>query len=78
MKSLEKKFESSSIEMPMSSSFPSFYVCDEQMPEIADWEPDGEYTITVKVRVKTKSQFATMEGVDTDSCLEVLAYEISK
>lgn len=74
MKSLEMKSEPG-LEMPTMSSFPSFYVCDEQMPEIADWEADGEYTLTVKFRVKTKSQTADLEGIDTDACLEVLAYE---
>lgn len=79
MKSLEKKPEPSlEMDMPMmGSSFPSFYVCDEQMPEISKWEPDGEYTLKVKVRVKTKSQVATVDGVDTDSCLEVLSYEVA-
>jgi hypothetical protein len=77
MKSLEMKPEPS-LEVSIPSSFPSFYVCDEQMPEIAGWEPDGEYTLKVKVRVKTKSQVANLDGVDVDSCLEVLSYDISE
>jgi len=77
MKSLEMKPEPS-MEMPMQgSSFPTFYVCDEQMPEIADWETDGEYTLTVKVRVKSKSEETTMDGIDTDATLEVLSYDVS-
>ena len=66
------------LDMPSMPSYPSFYVCDEQMPEVSSWEPDGEYTMTVKVRVKTKSQVATVDGIDTDSCLEVLSYEVQK
>lgn len=66
------------MDMPIMASFPAFYVCDDQMPEVADWDVDGEYTMIVKVRVKTKSQVATIDGVDTDSCLEVLSYEVTK
>ena len=65
------------LDMPMSSRFPSFYVCDEQMKEITDWATDSEYTLTVKVRVKSKQQEATVDGIDTDSCLEVLSYEVT-
>lgn len=75
MKSLEMQSEPM-LEMPMQSSFPSFRVCDEQMSEITDWPVDGEYTLTVKVRVKTKDQESTVDGVDTDACLEVLSYEV--
>lgn len=79
MKSLERNTEFGlDMEVPSSPSFPTFYVCDEQMPEIADWEVEGEYTLTVKVRVRNKSQSATVDGVDTDSTLELLAYEVSK
>jgi len=77
MKSLEMKMEPT-LDTPLMPSYPSFYVCDEQMPEVSDWEPDGEYTMTIIVRVKTKSQVATVDGVDTDSCLEVLSYDVSK
>ncbi len=76
MKSLELK-EDPSFEMASYGPiFPTFYVSDEQMPEITDWDVEGEYTLTVKVRVKNKTQAATVDGVDTDSVLEVLAYEI--
>lgn len=77
MKSLEMKSELM-MDSPTRSMYPSFYVCDEQMSEIAKWEVDGEYTMTVKVRVVSKSQRATVDGTDTDSCLEVLSYEIQK
>lgn len=77
MKSLEMQPEPM-LDMPMQSSFPSFMVCDEQMPEVTDWPVDGEYTLTVKVRVKTKDQESTVDGVDTDSCLEILSYEVQE
>lgn len=76
MKSLEMEQEPS-FEVPSAPSFPSFYVCDEQMPEIATWEPEVEYTLTVKVRVVNKNQNSTVDGVDTNSRLEILAYEVS-
>lgn len=75
LKSLERKTEPM-LDMPMSSSYPSFYVCDEQMPEVAEWEVEGEYTLTVKVRLKSKSQRSNMDAVHTDAELEVLAYEL--
>lgn len=75
MKSLEKKSEPSFDEVT-SSSFPSFYVCDEQMKEITDWPIDGEYTLKVTVHVKNKTQTVGLEGTDTDSVLEVLSYEV--
>lgn len=77
MKSLEIKSEPY-LDMPMSSHFPAFHVCDEQMEEISEWEADGEYTIKVKVKVKSKTQSATIDGIDTDAQLEVLAYETEK
>lgn len=77
MVSLEKKSEPC-FDAVMSSSFPTIYVDDEQMPELANWEVDGEYTLTVKIRVKSKNQVATLDGLDTDACIELLEYEVQK
>lgn len=77
MKSLEMKPELGlDMDAVPTSSFPSFYVSDEQMAEIADWEIGEEYTFTVSVRMKYKMQEATVDGTDTDGTLEVLAYEV--
>lgn len=77
MKSLEKKSEPS-MNMPMSSNFPIFYVCDEQMPEIADWEVDKEYTIRVKVKMTNQTKRINMDSEDIDATMQMLSYEVEK
>ena len=77
MKSLERKSEPT-LDSVQSSSFPCFYVSDDEMPEVSDWEIDGEYMLTVKVHVANKSQHVDLDGTDTDATLEVLSYEVQK
>lgn len=76
MKSLEMKSEPSMVES-MSSSFPRFYVCDDQMPELADWEVDTEYTVTFKIRMTSKNERVDVDDVDTDASFEMTAYEVA-
>lgn len=77
MKTLEKKSEPA-MDMPMLSNFPTFYVCDEQMPEIADWEVDKEYTLRIKVKMTNQTKRVNMDGEDIDATIQMLSYEVEK
>jgi len=75
MKDLQLK-EELTLDGPGSTEprYPSFYVCDEQMPEIANWEPGSEHEVTFKIKVKQRTQENTVDGTDTDSTMQLIAY----
>lgn len=77
MKTLEKKSEPM-MDTPMSSNFPTFYVCNEQIPEIADWEVNKEYIIRVKVKMTNKTTRINMDGEDIDATIQLLSYDVEK
>ena len=76
MKSLEKKSEPM-IDMPMTSSFPMFYVSGEQMPEIKEWEVGKVYELKVKVRVSSYNENVTIDSEHCSSELVVESYEVA-
>ena len=77
MKTLEKKSEPM-LDCPMSSTSPTFYVCDEQMPEIADWETGEEHTIKIKIRMQRKNVMSNLDSENIDATMEMLSYEVEK
>jgi len=68
----EKDFEEYTVKpmkmedmMPMPSSkekYPSLHLCSKDLPEIKDWEVDGEYYLVLKVVQKSKSMNTEKDG----------------
>ncbi len=77
MKTLEKKTEPT-MDRPMSSQFPTFYIDDKQMPEIVDWENGEEYLIKAKVRIQRKTTISDLDSETVDATIEMLSYELEK
>lgn len=79
MKSLQLKREKS-LDVCMSPEmdrvyYPEAYVRGDQMPEIDKWDVGEEYTVTMKVRMRSYDKNETLEGTRSTACIELIAYE---
>lgn len=59
--------------MPVDSSSmaPSFYVDDEQMPEISNWEVGEKYRLVIEIEQKSKNE----NEHRTDGRFEIVGYK---
>lgn len=77
MKSLEIKPARSLEETcgPADTRYPITHVDDKQMPEINDWQVGKEYTIKMKVRMRSFDRSETIDTTHANACLDLLEYE---
>lgn len=54
--------------------YPCVYVDGKQMPEIDDWEVGEEYTITVKVKVRSYTMSEDEKNERSSAELELIEY----
>lgn len=76
MKSLERKTEPS-LDGPIDISFPNFYVSNEQMKEIDNWELGETYEIKVKIKMRDYHSTMTLDGeVKSGASFDMTHYDV--
>lgn len=63
-----------SMEDEMMSYPPSFSANEKQIPEIADWKVGEEYTLVVKIKMKSMSSYDNGTKKSTNASFDVVAY----